>query len=179
MNSQRTDSQHLRYDARDLSALSVSLETCLKFRERFVIDTKLITDVWDKYSEHIGFFYKEDLIATVRIVYPYEYRLPLTEHAPEFPVQNEDLQVGRLVADQAYANRASILFCYKYLCDTVFPLGRRVYVAAVQNGPISYRRYCNLGFADTGCKYYDFRYGKSLQILVRLNPDVTNIGSAE
>lgn len=152
-------------------AAIIPFETSRDFRARVLSHGGLISDEWDPHADHIGFFRNDVLMVTFRMVRPVDGRLPISEHAADLPVADEDRQIGRFAAlGLDHWNFRSAMIFYDQWRETIATQGR-VYVAVPAAGPavISIRRYATLHFEDTGRRYYDDRYAREFCILRRLN----------
>jgi hypothetical protein len=142
-------------------------ETCRAFRAKMMTHSELVEDFWDRHAEHIGLVVDDRLIATFRVVYPHERRLPISEHFPDLPVDAPDRQIGRLITVRAHWTIESGVYFYRYYVDQFLASPGRIYVANATRGPISTKRYQSLGFVDTGLRYSDRRYAGELSVLVK------------
>ena len=145
----------------------IAFEISRSAREAMAHDKGLVEDDWDAASEHFGLYAGLQLIGTYRVVAPRDGRLPLNEHAPCVPVETSDRQVGRFVTSRpllTLTNRAAFFAAY---VDQLRQAPGRTYVATAENGPISARRWEQLGFVRTGESYSDPRYRAPLLIMVR------------
>ena len=148
----------------------IDFKACRAFRMEVVEEAGLIEDFWDAYSDHIALYCDDVLIATYRIVRPFENRLPVNEHGPNLPVSAADRQIGRFVTSRSRWTFESFLYFYRQYQQHLREMAGRVYIATARWGPISGKRYLSLGFNDTGIGYKDDRYPYELTILVK-EPD--------
>lgn len=153
----------------------IPFEMARQFRAQVVSDEGLVADAWDPYSEQMGFFRDEELLATFRLVRPDAGRLPVSEHVPGLSVDERDRQVGRFATKglEHWDFRSGEIFYDDYRAR-IITQGRRLYVAVPAEGPavIPLRRYVALRFHDTGHRYYDKRYAREFRILMRENEPI-------
>lgn len=149
----------------------IPFELSRQFRAQTLANESLVNDVWDAHAEHIGFFKDDEIVATFRLVRPWVGRLPVSEHVPELPIGELDLQVGRFAARRESWDRPTGQFFFDHYREQVVTRGSRFYVAVPAQAPavIPIRHYEKMGFHNTGNRYYDGRYARTFYILVRSN----------
>lgn len=141
------------------------------FRAAHTPHADLVQDKWDESSDHFGLFVDGSLAATFRIVHPADRTLPVCEHLHGLTIEDQDVQIGRFLADSALLkrySRGSFAFFFLDYFGVYLRLSKhRIYVALLNGGAFSARRFKAIGFTETGARYFDDKYGEELIILVK------------
>jgi hypothetical protein len=162
----------LTWTLRYMPSFSTAVISCSDaeaFRRAYALHPGLVLDEWDVCAEHIGFFYDDELVASLRVVHAGCRGLPITAHLPSLPVSLPAIQIGRLVANRSRGYRTMVPYAYMATSRYLFTRPGLVYIPALEQGPISISRYLRDCFVDTGLCYTDNRYPLPLRVLVRTN----------
>lgn len=165
----------MKFDGRSKGDVrAISWPESRAFRERHAGHPSLVSDEWDEVSEHIGVFVRGTLAASFRIVHAPADRLPICEHLESAKIDRQDVQFGRFVAAPRLLLAAGhsnlfVLFL-QYFGIPMQHARSRIYAPLLAGGAFSPRRLIGIGFADTGARYFDARYGAEIIVLMKERP---------